>query len=397
MTEMDIELPYLSKERSRHGRVSYYVRWKGKRVRINDRPGNLTFLTSYQDALRIAQGVVPIMPKLDEPAPMVHAAQSLGWLVDRYLKESPEYQTLHRTGRKRRERILLELAGSHGKRGMVMATEAISAGVAKRAATPGAANEWLKTVKVLYGWAERTGIVTRNPASAVRKIKVATNGFHIWSLDEIKTFVDKHPFGSRAYLALMLLLFTGLRREDASTVGRQHFRGSVFHFRPGKTARETGAEVATEVVWPLAEAIAACPPPLGSTHMAILLSSLDAPFASGASFGNWFGDRCHEAGLPHCTAHGLRKAGATIAGEAGASELMLDAMYGWNAWKGGSSGNQSRTYTRGADNIRLATAGFTLIADVLAGAKIAVKGQSRNRIVAPRRPGARGATKTASK
>jgi integrase len=43
-----------------------------------------------------------------------------------------------------------------------------------------------------------------------------------------------------------------------------------------------------------------------------------------AGFGNRFRDRCHEAGLPHCTAHGLRKAGATIAAENGAIDRQLD-------------------------------------------------------------------------
>jgi integrase len=36
----------------------------------------------------------------------------------------------------------------------------------------------------------------------------------------------------------------------------------------------------------------------------------------------------NEAGLPHCTAHGLRKAGATIAAENGASEHQLMSIFG---------------------------------------------------------------------
>jgi len=44
------------------------------------------------------------------------------------------------------------------------------------------------------------------------------------------------------------------------------------------------------------------------------------------AFGGWFRVRCDEAGLPHCSAHGLCKASATIAG-ATAPELM--AIYDW--------------------------------------------------------------------
>jgi hypothetical protein len=41
-------------------------------------------------------------------------------------------------------------------------------------------------------------------------------------------------------------------------------------------------------------------------------------------------DCATEAGIAHCSPHGLRKAGASIAAEMGASEVELDAMYGWS-------------------------------------------------------------------
>lgn len=50
-------------------------------------------------------------------------------------------------------------------------------------------------------------------------------------------------------------------------------------------------------------------------------------------FGTWFGRRCDEADLPHCSAHGLRKAGATFAAERGATVHMFKAMYGWSTLK----------------------------------------------------------------
>ena len=46
-------------------------------------------------------------------------------------------------------------------------------------------------------------------------------------------------------------------------------------------------------------------------------------------FGNWFRDRWDEAGLPHCTAHGRRKAGARTAAENGATEKQMMAIFGW--------------------------------------------------------------------
>jgi hypothetical protein len=56
------------------------------------------------------------------------------------------------------------------------------------------------------------------------------------------------------------------------------------------------------------------------------------PFTA-AGFGNWFRDRCNEAGMPHCSAHGLRKAGATIAAENGATVHELMSVFGWLTMK----------------------------------------------------------------
>ncbi len=68
---------------------------------------------------------------------------------------------------------------------------------------------------------------------------------------------------------------------------------------------------------------------------------------TAASFGNWFRKRCNEAGLRHCSFHGLRKAGATSAADNGATEHQLMAIFGW------SSPKQAALYTRQANRKRL--------------------------------------------
>ena len=69
---------------------------------------------------------------------------------------------------------------------------------------------------------------------------------------------------------------------------------------------------------------------------------------SAAGFGNKFREWCDEAGLPHCSAHGLRKAGATIAAENGATEHQLMAIFGW------TTPAMAAVYTRAANRKRLA-------------------------------------------
>lgn len=72
-----------------------------------------------------------------------------------------------------------------------------------------------------------------------------------------------------------------------------------------------------------------------------LVSEWGRPFAV-AVFHNLFKDWCRKAGLPQCTAHGLRKIGAVRAAEAGASGHELMAMFGWE------DANMARVYTRKA-------------------------------------------------
>ncbi len=73
-------------------------------------------------------------------------------------------------------------------------------------------------------------------------------------------------------------------------------------------------------------------------------------------FGNWFRKQCDAAGLPKCSAHGLRKAGATIAADNGATEFELMAIYGWETPK------EAARYTRKANRNRLAARAVHLVA-----------------------------------
>jgi integrase len=93
-------------------------------------------------------------------------------------------------------------------------------------------------------------------------------------------------------------------------------------------------------------------------HLTYLVTAFGKPF-SDAGIGNWFRDRCDEAGLKHCSAHGLRKAGATIAADLGATDEQLMALFGWK------SRRQVSTYTRGANQKKLAHEAGSRIAAAL--------------------------------
>jgi hypothetical protein len=68
-------------------------------------------------------------------------------------------------------------------------------------------------------------------------------------------------------------------------------------------------------------------PAVGLTTL--LVTAYGKPFTA-AGFGNWFGDKCRAAGLPRCTAHGLRKALARRAADQGVQQQGLKALGQWS-------------------------------------------------------------------
>ena len=130
--------------------------------------------------------------------------------------------------------------------------------------------------------------------------------------------------------------------------GRQHIRNGVGTIKTEKTD--------TVVTLPIL-------PVLSKTLEAGLCG--DLTFIAGAngrpltkeSFGNLFREACRAAGLRNRSAHGLRKAAATRAANAGATVAQLEAIFGWNG------GTMAALYTRAADRRRLAMEGMHMLAN----------------------------------
>ena len=108
---------------------------------------------------------------------------------------------------------------------------------------------------------------------------------------------------------------------------------------------KTGAELDIPV-HPALNAIMSETP---TDHLTFLTTAFGKPFTA-AGFGNWFRARCNEAGLPHCSAHGLRKAAARRLAEAGCTEHEIAAITGH------ASLREVARYTKAADQRRLAVA-----------------------------------------
>lgn len=324
--------PYIQKETTRHKTVVWYFRrGKDKRVRLPGPFGSKAFNEAYDAALR---GV----PAQEAPkAPQT----SLRWLVDRYY-QSGRYHNM-RPNTQRNHRLMLEDVCSTGKDLKFRALDAsdIRKGIVVREGTPRMAATFVSVMRALYRFAKDSGWVTTNPVSDdIKADSVKNDGYHTWSLDEVDKYQEKHPVGTLPRLALDIMLYTGLRRSDAIVLGRQHIRNGVIQIRAGKN----NAEITIPVLPPLATSIAATREQCGD--LVFLINARGEPWKNIA-FGYWFAKHCDAAGVPG-RAHGLRKAGATIAANNGATAFELTAMFGWSSIK------MAEVYTKKADRVKLA-------------------------------------------
>jgi integrase len=239
-----------------------------------------------------------------------------------------------------RRNILERFRRDHGDKPVARLEHAHIAGIiAAKASTPEAANNLRKVLRHLLDHAVAIKMIASNPVIGVKKFKTAGDGFHTWTEGEVAQFEKRHPAGSRAHLALMLMLITGQRRSDVVGMGWQHVRKNKIAVRQQKT----NTPLLIPIVPALAQALEAVP----RSNLTFLLTERGAAFTS-AGFGNWFRDRCNEAGLPQCSAHGLRKLAATRLAEAGCSEREIMAIT-----RHKSLSEVSR-YTKAAEQSRLA-------------------------------------------
>ncbi len=332
------QLPYLQRERSRHGRVKWFFRkFRGPRIRLPDDYGTPEFMAAYEAALRGTPARSPANR---------HASGTLCWLVDEW-RQSSDWSGTSGATRKQRENILqhvLELSGSAPFAAISSAD--IRAGRERRQNTPAAANNFLKTMRALYRWAKEAGHVDSDPAKDVPFLKIKTKGFTPWTLEDVALYRKRWPLGTRQRVALEVLLNTGLRRSDAVRVGRQHVKDDTITINTFKS--ENGQHETVTVYIPISEELreALAHGPTGD--LAFLVGAQGRPLTK-ESFGNNFREWCNEAGLAKGkSAHGLRKLLASKIADNGGSEMELQALFGW------TTNQQSLLYTKSANRKRLA-------------------------------------------
>ena len=348
--------PGLMKEPLPSGGARYRVRPKGDKTRkisLPCGPDDKRFAEYYHAARQgiaasdMAAPLPPISPKsLPAPAPII--AGSVGWLVDQYVAAMPGLDLAPGTI-KQRTVFLQWLRGEVGEYSADMPRGQFVKLMDKKAHTPGAATNFLKSVRAMYEWAsKRDVLVTTNPTTGVDKPRRGS-GAVAWTLADLRQFREYHPPTTMPHRALTIYMFTACRISDVVHLGpgNEIDRDGV-RWLDWQPAKKGSSRVTIPMLPPLQEAVRGCN---GPTY---LNNEWGAPYASAAAFGNAFRDWVVDAGLVDAegkatrSSHGIRKAAGELLALNGASQYHIMAVHGH------SNASTSEVYTRGAERAMLA-------------------------------------------
>ena len=231
--------PGCIEDRDRHGNIRIYFRAKGRpKVRLRGMPWTPEFMAEYETAKGTTK-------------PSNNSGIATGtwrWLCVIYFAECLDYKTLDDRSQRVRRGILEATFDEPTMPGASrffrdipisqMSADAVEVLRDRKAAFPEAANNRVKAIRAVFKWAVKKKFASHNPARDVSKLESNNpSGYHAWTPEEVQQFEQRHPIGTKARLALALLLFTGQRRSDITRLGRQHVRNCRLTFTQHKGRR----------------------------------------------------------------------------------------------------------------------------------------------------------------
>jgi integrase len=246
---------------------------------------------------------------------------------------SATFANLAESTRRTRRQTLEHFRAEHGDKAIAtLGKTHVERMVNAKGATPGAALNFLGALRALMRHAITVGLRPNDPTVGIRGPEFKSAGFYTWTEADIAAFEARHPVGTRARLALPLLLYTAQRRADAVKMGRQHVRDGLIHVRQSKTGTTLAIPLHPE-----------------------LCRVLDATPAENMTFMTTTGGKrqCREAGLPaEASVHGLRKAACRRLAEVGCSASVIASISGHSTLR------EVSRYTAAADQVCLARQGI---------------------------------------
>jgi len=326
-----MRLKYVNTFKDRHGRPRSYYRRFGRSVALPGEPGSDEFLEAYQAELKKDESVT------SRPAGHHKASRSIAALADIYY-DSPDFLRLKPGTQAAYRSCLKSFLDEHGHRSVPkLEYRHLSAIIGRMKDRPAAANNLLKRLRQMFVIARRMKWITEDPSQGIGSFR--TNERKAWGPEEHAAFIKHWAPGTMPRLAYMAHFHTGQRRGDIVRLSRPKGPGEPFRI----TQEKTGVKLVIDVSEPLWEEIER-----HEKRMVLLVTSFGKPFTANG-YGNWFRERCREAGLPEwCTSHGLRKAAAVDLAEAGCTTKEIQSVGGWISLK------EVERYTRESEQAKLA-------------------------------------------
>jgi len=301
-------------EVDRHGKRRARFRRRGVSAYLTGIPWSEDFMRQYAAALEHEQVQRAQIGAAKRTLPGSFSALCVSYY------NSPEFRSLKVSSQASRRGVLERFRANHGHRRLKdLKRDHVRAIIGDMSKYPAAANNLLKTLRLVLNFAVSQDMIAVNPVLGVAQYKSRSDGHHTWTEAEIAQFQATHAHDSRAGLALALALYTAQRRGDILRMGWQHVRGNHIALRQQKTSRELLIPIHPE----LRSALSAVP----RTNMTFLTTERGAPF-DASKFSNWFRRMCDAAELPHCSIHGLRKAACRRLAESGCSANEIAAISG---------------------------------------------------------------------
>jgi integrase len=327
MTE--VKLRYLDKVTDRYERDHYYFRRyrRGTRIALPGKPGDPEFIAAYNKALHAR---VPIGASR-------HAEGTFAALADKYFA-STKFKKLADTTQAVNRGIIERFVAEHGHALVAQMTrEHVEHIISERSQTPAAANNLLKKLRMLIGFAIVSGWRETDPTFKIERFKDGEH--HTWTDEELAQYEARWPLGTFERTAYAVHLYTGQRRGDVFRMTQADIAG--------EKVRVVQAKGGSRLVIPfhpkLREALEAWPRKL------TLLYSRSGKRYTVESYGNLMAEAIAAAGLPsRCVLHGLRKAAARKLAEAGCTTKEIAAITGHKTL------SEVQRYTDAADQEKLA-------------------------------------------
>lgn len=187
----------------RQGKPRFYLRRDGaKQIAFPGLPWSPELMAAYEAGLASQPIIEPSPSRVGIPGTIRALAVS-------YFR-SPAFRALNaRSTQVVYRKIIERLCVEHGdKRVALLHREHVIRMMGARSDKPDSANGLRKVLRSMMQHAVEVGLRTDDPTRDIKALRVKTDGYHSWTEEEISQFEVRHAIGSRARLAMALLLYT---------------------------------------------------------------------------------------------------------------------------------------------------------------------------------------------